>query len=365
MATDTCDDPTYTNTIAMQKRFRLLNVPPSRLNNITNPYTNNYTQEQLNMRRKAEILKYNASKSNTKSNNLTKRQKWGQLVAGSTQRRSLPNSYIQNNLVPGTTNTINSCPTVSIPTYASDVPGAIMNLYEDPTVPLYMYSKNTDSYGIINQEQNTEFTYDNEITNLNRFINKTENVLLTSIYIMKILTQTYIFTIQFPISIFISGNISSIETNTYNESITVSFLNQPFQSYIYYGSQEVSITNQPSIGAPSSTSVTFDISMNINPDSSNNYFYGIQYIGMYSLYDVTLNTEEGYIYDLYLNNTDLSGNSCMKINIPENNDVDFINIKYGICANVSRNFTNNFIKCSVQNPDSYPSFYINDRFSIV
>jgi hypothetical protein len=70
--------------ICQQKaKKRLFNIPLPRINNISNsPYSNGYTKEQLDMRRKAEILKYNNNSTSTKTNNFTKAEKWNQLVKG-------------------------------------------------------------------------------------------------------------------------------------------------------------------------------------------------------------------------------------------------------------------------------------------
>ena len=59
-------------------RRALLNVPPPRYTPVC-PYPQ-YTQFQLDMRRKAEILKYRANASNLKTNNFTKAEKYSMLV---------------------------------------------------------------------------------------------------------------------------------------------------------------------------------------------------------------------------------------------------------------------------------------------
>jgi hypothetical protein len=371
-----CNDPTYLTSLLIKKKFKIFNVniPPQRYNSLQNsPYISNnsfnkiFTQSELNMRRKAEILKYSATQSNTKTNNLTKKEKWSQLVNGSSQKRNLSYSFIQNNLLPGTTNYINTCPSGTIlytPSSASGIPGPIINLYEDPTIPLYMYSSNTDPYGIINKDPTTQqFDYDN--TQVNQYINQTNYVIITSIFIINILTPTYTFNIQFPISIFIYAEVLNKQNETYNDSLTISFLNYPFQTNTYYGSnivQKKGIINNPSIVPPSSKSVTFDISLNLNNDT---FFSGNQYIGMYSINNLTLNTQQGYVYDICLNNvssfdipsfklTDLSGNFSSK----------FKNISYGICANIEFNQLNQFKNCKVNNPSSFPSITTYKMLSV-
>lgn len=106
---------------------------------------NNFSQYQLNMRRKAEILQY---KSN--QNNLTKKQLWSMLNKGELYRKktwatqgiysSNPNTnkltLIGNNLVCNPNSVFQ--PIIN-PSYASDVPGTPIGLYLDPVVPLTSY----------------------------------------------------------------------------------------------------------------------------------------------------------------------------------------------------------------------------------
>lgn len=85
-----------------------------------------YTPKQLDMRRKAEILKYIKPTNGNVSKN-----KYSQLATSTKKNR--------NKVI---------CPTVStpIPTSSSDVPGKIVNLYEDQNVPLYNYIPITEQF---------------------------------------------------------------------------------------------------------------------------------------------------------------------------------------------------------------------------
>lgn len=368
-----CSDPGYLNGVTMRNRFKLLNIPPQRYDNLQNsPYviTNNlqriFTQDQLNMRRKVEILKYSANNTSTKTNNLTKREKWAQLVNGSSQRRNLPYSFLQKNLIPGTTDFVQICPsgtTIYTPSYASNIPGPITHLHEDPTVPLYMYATNTDNYAIINQEINTrQFNYDSHLTNIYLDTSSTYK-LLTSLYIMNINTTTYSFTIRFPINLFISANvkpgITNIASNIFNESITISFINQPLQNYIYFGNDIV--TTNANFTVPSLKSVTFDISMNL----TNKSFSGNVYIGNYIM-NVILNTQPNYIYDIGYGIINSNNNSLININTQNNTNLYdyFENIKYGICMNPTSNNLNILNNCSIRNRGSLPSISTYQLLSV-
>lgn len=357
-----CSDPGYLNLISIKNRFRLKNIPPQRFDNLQNsPYDINnnlkktFTQDELNMRRKAEILNYSANKTNTKTNNFTKKEKWAQLVNGSSQQRNLPYSYIKNNLVLGTTNYVQTCPSGSIlytPTYASGVPGKIMNLYEDPNIPLYMYSTSRDSYGLINQEVTTQqleydifdniYLYD---TNPNK-----NNGIVASIYILNIDTKIYTFNIQFPISIFISATAKSGYSGTFNENITISFIEKPLHPYIYYGKDVVETSSTTNILPHKS--VTFNVSMN----SITGSFSGNQYIGNYALSNLTLNTEPTYLYDFNFGLNDENNNSLINIDTQKNTNLYnyFENISYGIIMNPSLNNINVYNNCTVVNEGIFP-----------
>jgi hypothetical protein len=148
-----------------RRKEQLLNVPPSR-ETLVSPYeTTNFTKFQLDMRRKAEILKYN--NGNTKTNKLTKKQSWAQIINGSVP--SVSSSYINRNKVFDTDALkVISCNgnLIVSPSSASDVPNDIYNgvntLFYDPNVILYNYLNPvlTRSYGIINGKEQTDPIYD-------------------------------------------------------------------------------------------------------------------------------------------------------------------------------------------------------------
>jgi hypothetical protein len=94
------------------------------------PYNNgSITQEKLNMRRKAEILKYNATTTNSQTNSPNKKQVFSQIINGTYK--------------PCEVDTRSKL----ISTTASDIPGKPMYLFEDSTMPLYNY-RNRVTFGI-------------------------------------------------------------------------------------------------------------------------------------------------------------------------------------------------------------------------
>jgi hypothetical protein len=244
-----------------KQRFKqvLYNIPPPRYETIS-PYDGTYTKEQLDMRRKAEVLKYNKNGSNFSS---TKVGKWTQLVSGNstTQKGSYPTiNYVisdyQNNfqtisakypntiqLIPTSQYTVdkygnrivnedayqvvgktgfytinyvqndilNTCPLdnlIPTPTSSCDVPGPITYLIDDETVPLYNYATKTNSYANdtnVSQPSLWRYNPTNDIilTNIN-------DTILTLLITDKIDKPFYTFSLQIPFSIYITGtNISA------------------------------------------------------------------------------------------------------------------------------------------------------------
>lgn len=117
--------------------------------NIISPYVYDssgeliYNQYELDMRRKAEILKYNNS-----TNNVTSKSKWAYL------------STYNNN------STLRLCTDISksISTTSSDVPGPPIMLYLDESVPLY-------NYKTINSVELQEISYNDYSQTYNIFPN--------------------------------------------------------------------------------------------------------------------------------------------------------------------------------------------------
>jgi hypothetical protein len=195
------------------------------------------------MRRKAEILQYNANKTNTKTNNYTKAEKWSLLINGKNQKNTysdikitevkfapsdiVSNLYVDDiiinnqdkySLVPvfnditvkypdtyTTSTDINgniiynivagnlpNCNTdmIQVPTSSSDVPGPIINLIRDVSIPLYNYN-NPATYGIQNAEPNNNYNY--IIENNILFNNNIENTLFSLIMIIIVIILGLMF----------------------------------------------------------------------------------------------------------------------------------------------------------------------------
>ena len=117
--------------------------PPTRFQ-LLSPYTGttitsgtigerSFTKEQLDMRRKVEILKYAGSQKNNFIGNVTRAERFSQIVRTGGQL----------NRISSIDSTCDTVPTLST---RSNVPGKPMVFTLDKTVPLYNYATNNRSY---------------------------------------------------------------------------------------------------------------------------------------------------------------------------------------------------------------------------
>ena len=322
------------NTICQQRhRQMLFTIPPARYTPLS-PYVQfpQFTQKQFDMRRKAEILSYNATKTNTKTNNLTKKQKWVQLVSGTQQstsyttiihRNTTPYTYsdacgnlIYNkfdqlfDIIKPTYDCSLSNDLIPTPTSSSGIPGPIEYLIRDLNVPLYNYATNIENYSIL-QPDNKDLWNIYTSDNLS-FSPAISNLYGTVVIRQPIDQYAYTFTIQTPISMFVSGrSTSSGGTAIDNLSLNI----QSVSLQVYYNKTAIALQMQPVFalnGIPLSLSAntagnkytanctnnTAFLNYSIT-GTTPNYMYQ-DYVGMLSISNLYLYTEPGYIYDFYL-----------------------------------------------------------------
>jgi hypothetical protein len=321
------------NAICEQRKQRLLyTVPPNRYNP-PNPYVQfpQFTKFQFDMRRKAEILQYSASSSSTKTNNVTKKGQWAQLVNGSIgiqvppdivlNQKDLSGNFSQiivkypdtytSQIVPYTydasRNPLEYTTLYTVikgnvdvcnddlypqPTSSSDVPGPIMNLIRDTTVPLYNYASKTATYGIINSGVKAPwYTFtDDDIQFYNSIITK-----LFTLTIQNTISEyAYNYSFQTPIQLFFSGTSNNIiAQDDYTLSNTIRISNVTVT--VKYNGQIVTLSKEPTIEFNSNT-VAF--TNTVTSGSVSNSFEGEIYVGLLKVSGLYLYTQSGYIYDI-------------------------------------------------------------------
>jgi hypothetical protein len=277
---------TTCNAITQLRRSRIQTNIPIRFNT-TNPYTTGfqYTQKQLDMRRKAEILQYNANNQNTKQNGTTKKQAFSQIV--NNRNRNIPNSIINGRVCD-----LNTTP---VPTSSSDVPGPIEYLYLDPSVILYNYDtkRNYNSYIETNTKEWDIFAYDDVETS------NTVDKPVVSIYVRDGVKQNYTnFSLISPMCISVSGKNS----NTYDNDLdfvrnTVSIFVSQIIFQIHYNEtviKTITIDNPNTLDGNNKIS---KISLNTTDSTSGDFSANI-YIGNFELNNIYLYTPPNIIYDI-------------------------------------------------------------------
>tara|TARA_B100001057_G_C22842437_1_gene947615 strand:+ start:874 stop:1881 length:1008 start_codon:yes stop_codon:yes gene_type:complete len=306
-------DTTITTACNQRRTSLLFNIPPVR-NEIVSPYPA-YTQEQLNMRRKVEILKY--KKNSTQSRQMTAKEKQSQILKGNYRGNTL---YCENDY------------SIPVSTSASDVPGPIIKLVEDKSIPLYNYLPNTLSNAITIDENETEWSF-YILPNVTcpAGLDNTTNI-ATLLIRDAIKKNTYNYTYTTPIAFTISG--SNIPIDASGAEINVN-INNP-DSKIFYGADV--INNDTSVLSFENTN--FKIKLSPSNISSSTFSYNAQlYVGNITISNIALTTSPGFSY-----NIGISYNASKSVS--QGNAVDFDttsltttanNTTFSIKANINDN----------------------------
>ena len=338
----------------LRKRQQLFAMPSFRATPIS-PYPQ-YTQQQLDMRRKAEILQYAGNRMNTKTNSLTQTGRYGQIISGKYQSRPYTTTYTETasyvydkildlsqvviTRTPVYSNPDPTCPLdnmIPVPTSSSDVPGPIINLYNDTSIPLYNYAGSADkSYGITDviETDNFKTKYTNVNTNafytitaegLNTIQTEPSEITLSTIYITNIIdAPQYVYELYVPIGIYFEGKYKTTSTEAAFSEIGISIPSNGFNPQVIFGTNVVS--SDISCNATSIINVTFNVT-NKSED-----FSGTIYIGMLKMTNINLYTAPGYIYDInILTEMMLATNSPAE----KENFISRYEFKYGLYYNLS------------------------------
>lgn len=281
-------DNTVCTTVQNLRRSLVFNVPGTRYTPI-NPYSLGYTQAQLDMRRKAEILQYNKN-ANGKS---SKKEKYVTAVKGSLQRRTFSNYYLKA----VQTGDEQLCPSdILIPTLttASDVPGPAMYLNYDPTVPLYNYNSQQQAYGTQNTIGDAMWyiNYETDILDDNNPQIFTLNIQPT------IDSNNYMYTFTTSVSLYISGFNTAHAGADASGLFQMNIPPQNLSLSVMYGGQEVSLSRTPSITYSSGFLV--DVSGYVLTRAVANNFSGDIFMGNITFSNILLSTYNKNTYDFFV-----------------------------------------------------------------
>lgn len=300
-------------TFCTQRQKKQLMFNPIVRLEIESPYNGLYTQEQLNMRRKAEILEYKRDDFKTKQN--TQKEDFVEIVNG---KQSDP--YLQKifyNLGETTIGKIildtyvylpikeYNCEVDIItqtPSTNAGVPGNSI-IIKDPSIPLYNY-KQQRNYGI----QEPLYNYNLYVqSDRNIFTNPGVNTEILNFYTVNAIGRsTEVTELSIPIAWYISGKLKSVaEFSGDNNFLSIRPpLNQVINiSQINYSLKfNNDVIQNGTFSIPMSTDISFDISF-VNISETNNEFVLQYYIGNITIDDIILNSTSDFVYDLEINPT--------------------------------------------------------------
>ena len=363
----------------LRKRQQLFAMPSFRATPIS-PYPQ-YTQQQIDMRRKAEILQYAGNRMNTKTNSLTQKERQAQILSGRYQPRPYTTTYTEtasyqyNSAIdlsqvvitrtPVYSNPDPTCPLdnmIPVPTSSSDVPGPIVYLYNDTSIPLYNYAGSadqmyaitdvieTDTFKTKNTDENTYAFYTITSNSFGSNITQTEpsETTLSTLYITNIVdAPQYVYNLYVPIGIHFEGKYKTTTRDASFGSIGLSIPSRGFNSQVIFGTNAVSTNRVVSFN----NDQIYDISFNVTDVSAN--FSGTIYVGMLKITNINLYTSPGYIYDV---------NVLADMVLTTNNQVERENFssryefKYGIYYN-SSDANKNIVNCTIAQNASTEPFY--------
>ena len=238
-----------------------------------------YSQEDLNMRRKVEVLKYS-----TKDYNKQKKQNYSFLAKKHTKARPCPSS---NNAKPSS---------------SSGVPGPIIPLFENPNIPLYNYKDASKQFTF----QNIPFDEFKRIFDTFPFYNidgfNNTYVNLMDIVILNPDNNQFQFDFSIPISLEYSANFNGIGSIADVTACQIAIFNSVLD--IMYSDTLISSNNityrSPGNGLDSDiVSSTRSISLDL-AESTVGQIKVRQYIGNLILKNVTIQTVTQYVYTMFL-----------------------------------------------------------------
>ena len=280
---------TVCTTVNNIRRSLIFNDPGTRYTPI-NPYSLGYTQAQLDMRRKTEILQYNKT-SNGKS---SKKQTFVTAVKGSLQRRTFSNYFLKA----VQTGEEQLCPNdILIPTLttASDVPGPAIYLVYDPSVPLYNYNSQQQAYGRQNSESKYMWltNYDTDVIDTNN------NPQIFTLNIQPgIDSNNYQFTFTTSVSLSITGYNTAHSGPDVSGIFRLNIPPSNLNLTIMYGGQPVQLNQNPTISY--SPGFLTDVSGYVLTRTTANQFSGDIYMGNITFSNILLSTRSKNTYDFYV-----------------------------------------------------------------
>jgi hypothetical protein len=279
---------TVCTTVTNNRKSLIFNVPGTRYTPV-NPYSLGYTQAQLDMRRKAEILQYN----NVSTGKATKKQSFVTAVKGSLQRRTFSTYYLKA-VQDGAEQ---ACPNDTyIPTLttASDVPGPAIYLTYNPAIPLYNYNSQQQAYGTQNNKGGAMWLTNYEIDILD---DNNPDIFTLNIQ-PSINSNNYRFSFTTSVSLYISGFNTAHPGADASGPFTMNIPIQNLNLTVMYGGQQVILSRAPTITY--SPGFLSNVSGYVLTRAVANQFSGDIFMGDITFSNILLSTNKKNTYDFYV-----------------------------------------------------------------
>jgi hypothetical protein len=262
-----------------RKLFQLYNIPPIRYE-VISPYNGTITQAQLNMRRKTEILKYN--KNSTQAPRMTKNQKLAVTFRGgyNTARAVCPSDY-----------------KIPVLTTAAGVPGPPMYLVEDPDIPLYNYTKDTNAYAENVYEDKTQWVFSKNTNQL--CANNNQYTEVGKLIIRKPIQNAYTqFTYRTPVLFRMRGTGLAMDCS--GATITSRIDSTALKFQVLYNSSIIANNIQLTTRFLQNSSIVAVLSPPSGLNGTFNYFCET-YVGILEISGIMLTTNPGFVYGFNIN----------------------------------------------------------------
>jgi hypothetical protein len=341
-----------------RKKLMLFTNPQFRFTPVS-PYNGNFSKFQIDMRRKAEILKYNNTTSSSKTNNLTKAEKFAQVVKGSYRRPGFQNrtltildatgnyntitvGYPDKLIISDTTSLNNNAVQIvgskgyyivtvvpngllvncsldrliPTPTSSCGIPGPIVHLIDDENVPLYNFTNNSINNAAYSENKNKDSASLEVLTNKNVLLTTTISSNLGFMLVKSTIEQSfYTFKLKVPIGVYATNSTGlrgGARITINNIKLEVKYSNTSIGNSEYTVSLSNNLFNSP---------INVQYTELSTPVNGYNYF---AFIDTVVISNILLITNPGYVYDFNLT-----------VNIDSNNtQYDFTNSKiFANCNN--------------------------------
>jgi len=246
---------------------------------------------------------------------------------------------------------------VYTPTSSSGVPGPVQSLYLDPSVPLYNYAINTNSFSQNLSQKQKQWSYssDNSIV----FNNNITNTLVNLVIENQVNVSSNYFQFTAPFGIFVDGFVNpTLDRNTpihLKATVTINSATV----LVYFNDSVVQLLTPPTVSINTEmSSFSYDISYNkissknSTPTDIDNYHLFL-YMGNITVSNLYLLTSPSYVYNIKLRVEVI-------LSYPKLYPSYFTKTNYGIICNIDPSYLKIERNCIV---NAFPATVIeNDGF---